>query len=646
MELLNFSQYQERSYEEIPTGKGWVNYGDDNLFPQYLVDLYKSSATHNALCTSIAFMIFGEGIQSDDLEANLKVKEWGLNDEIRKACLDLKIQGGYALEVIYSLDRTTISKVRHLPFENVRSGEVNDKEEVDFYYYSKDWSNPREEPIAVRSFSPDDSTEFPVQIMYIKPFSPGSFYTPKPDYIGSIDYIELDKEIAKYHINNIKNGLAPSYIINFKNGTPPPEERRKLRKDLEKQITGATNTGKFIMTFSDDPSRAPDFEPFPLSDADKQYQFLSEEVSSKIMVGHRVTSPQLFGVAVSGKLGGGAELSTAADIFKDDVIAPYRDIVVNSIESLLNASGISARVSLAVTTLEEASVEQSFTGIQISSAVDIISKVGLRELTVAQAVQLLVSMLGFSRENAEGMFVDMLPPPPNQEDVVEVEASQEDIMDAYNLALDSLVDSAEDEGEEWELFDARKVDYETEATQDAMWSFARVLDGGKPESKPSPVSNQDNALIKVRYAYMPKTTGGRTNKKTGEKYASREFCLKMVGAGNKVWAKEQIDLASTKAVNKGWGAGGASTYDIFLNCCDETCTKLYKGGGSCQHFWERRTYLRKGNKNISVNQARKIIRENGLEPLVRNDPKVAKRPRDMEGRGFIDGRGNWTTPQT
>ena len=143
---------------------------------------------------------------------------------------------------------------------------------------------------------------------------------------------------------------------------------------------------------------------------------------------------------------------------------------------------------------------------------------------------------------------------------------------------------------------------------------------------------------------MPKKLGGfGTNPSTGQEYKSRDFCTKMVNAGNKVWAKEQIELASSKAVNRGWGAGGANTYDLFLNHCSKD--KFYKGGGSCQHFWQRMTYLKKGNKKISVNQAKKIMREAGYDPMEVNSPKVAKRPRDMDGRGFVDGRGNWTTPR-
>ena len=587
MDILKLAQYVPKSYEEKSSGKGWINYGDDNLYPQYLVDLYQKSGTHNALCTSIAYMIFGEGLKTDSLDARLKMEEWSLNDEIRKACLDLKIQGGFALEIIYSIDRTTISKVRHLPFENIRSGEVNDREEVEFYYYSRDWADKRCEPEEVHCFDPSKSKKFPVQILYVKPFSVGSFAYPSVDYQGSISYIELDKEIASYHISNIRSGLAPSYVISFLNGSPPVEERNRIRNDIESQLAGATNAGKFIITYSDQPDRKPSFEPFPLTDADKQYQFLSTETTDKIMVGHRVVSPAMFGVKTAGQLGSTQELEVASQLFERQVILPFQKVVDKAVKSIFRAAGITDTVKLHKT-----------------------------PPIVVQASQ-----------NAP----------------IKSELSEDDILD-LDLAVNSLIEAGEVMSDEWECIDSRRVNYDDEKTQDAMWSFARSIGGGRDESDPSQVSKQDNKLIKIRYAYMPKNLGGfGVNPSTGEEYKSRDFCTKMVNAGNKVWAKEQIELASSKAVNRGWGAGGANTYDLFLNHCSKD--KFYKGGGSCQHFWQRMTYLKKGNKKISVNQAKKIMREAGYDPMEVNSPKVAKRPRDMDGRGFVDGRGNWTTPR-
>ena len=627
IQLLHLKEYQERSFEEKPSGMGWVDYGDDNLFPQYLIDLYQTSAVHNALCTSIAYMIFGDGVQAPTLDARLKIQEWGLNDEIRKACLDLKIQGGFALEVVYSIDRTTISKVRHCPFENVRSGEVNEDEECEFYYYSKDWQNPSEEPERVKAFDPSQAIEYPVQILYVKPFSPGSYYYPKPDFVGSISYIELDKEVGRYHINNIKNGLSPSFSIHFKNGVPAQEERRRIRNDIENQLSGATNAGKFIVTYSDSPDRKPDFEPFPLSDADKQYQFLSEEVTAKIMVGHRVTNPMMFGVMVGGRLGGGLELATSAEIFTEDVIKPYQKIVTDAIESILTASGVPVQVTLEKRQAEEANVEVSYTGIQISSAVDVIGKVRTGELTATQAIEILVAMLGFDRATAEALFTDVevLPTPEEFSEVQEVDLS---------ATFERLMETSEEvDEEEWELIDARRVDHDAEEKQDAMWAFASVPSYGSPDE-----SEQDNELIKVRYAYMPKKTGTSGTYESGPNkgkrfnHESREFCQKMVDAGNRVWKKE--DIINASGANPGWGPNGASNYSVWL----------YGGGGSCQHFFERRTFLKKNNKRISVSQARDIIREAGLEPLERNDPKVARPSRDMTNRGFLRPK-NWNTPQ-
>ena len=539
MDILKLSQYQERSYAESANSKGFVNYGDDNLFPQYLIDLFHSSSTHNALTTTIATMVFGEGFDATTLDGRLAFDQWNLNDELRKACVDFQIQGGFALEVNWSLDRTTIANVSHLPFENIRSGFVNEDEKVDYYYYSKDWSSKKEEVEEICTFDPERKLDHPTQIFYVKPFSPGSFYYPKPCYTGSIDYIELDKEIGKYHINNIKNGMSPSFSIHFKNGIPPQEERNRIRMDIERQMSGASNAGKFIVTYSDDPERKPDFEPFQLSDAHNQYQFLSEEVTGKIMVGHRVTNPQMFGVAVPGKLGGGGELAESAELFNQNVVRPNRRIIEETVQTLLRAAGLDSAV------------------LELSS----------------------------------------------QEDEVNLDASWEH--------LDAL---GEDISDEWELIDESPVDYETEAVKDALWAFASV-----PSSNPNGKSEQDTEIIKVRYVYSPKSVQDD----------SRSFCKKMVAA-SKVYRKEDIEAASLRAVNPGLGRSGSDTYDLFL----------WKGGARCHHFWSRQTYLKKTNKKISVNQAKKLIREAGVDAkrLPTNSPKVAQRPIDMPNEGFVNPR--------
>jgi hypothetical protein len=179
----------------------------------------------------------------------------------------------------------------------------------------------------------------------------------------------------------------------------------------------------------------------------------------------------------------------------------------------------------------------------------------------------------------------------------------------YLIELGEVIDD-----NEWELVDERQMNGIPQLSEISL-HLASV-----PSSFPNVVSEQDTSLFKVRYQYA------------GAKDAQREFCTKMMKA-EKVYRKEDIELAGSKVVNPGFGPNGSDTYNIWL----------YKGGPNCYHFWMRKIYLRRNNKSISVNDARRMILE--LDPNERseaqwqeNDPKVAKLPIDMPNNGYLNPR--------
>jgi len=255
-----------------------------------------------------------------------------------------------------------------------------------------------------------------------------------------------------------------------------------------------------------------------------------------------------------------------------------------------------------------AEAEASYNGAQISAALDILVKVKEGVLTPRQAILFLIQFLQFDERDARALF---------EGQVSLFALASHEVLDAV---ADLLIALGEDEDDEYELIDEREYDESEEEKLDALWTFARV-----PSSNPAGKSEVDTDLIKVRYAYAPATADDK----------SREFCRKMVNAA-KVYRKEDIVAASGRAVNPGWGPRGANTYDLLK----------YKGGGSCRHFWQRRTYLKKNNKRVSVNEAQRIIRAAGpdAERLKPQDPQVAQRPRDMVNRGFLEPK-DFTTPR-
>ena len=566
------------------TGRDWVDYGFDNQYGDYLRDLYLGSSIQAAVVNGVSEMIYGDGLDATDREEQpeqwlktQKLLENSDDDIMRQLCFDLKLYGQCYVQVIWNRVRTEVAELRFLPAHTVRTGIADSQGRVDCYYVSPDWSRmrePRFAPVKYPALDLEDRSEAAV-VYQIKAYQPGIFYYGLPDYVGATNYVELDREISSFHLNNIRNGLFPSMLLSFNNGVPTDEERRTIERHVNDKFSGSGNAGRLLISFNDGSDSAPQLTPVNPNDNDGMYEFLAKECTTKILAGHRVTSPLLFGIRGDGSgFGNNAEeLRDAFSLFQNTVIKPYQRTLLDGLQVIFNVNGIN--------------LDFYFKTLKPADFIDV-------EAVKAQTVD---------DQEKEGIEQ-------------ELSATERDL----NPAADWLLDRGEDEDEEYELIDEREVDYDREQEFDALWTFARV-----PSSNPAGKSEQDTDLIKVRYSYA----GSQPDNK------SRQFCRKMMNA-KKVYRKEDILGASNRAVNPGWGPEGANTYNLFF----------YKGGGSCRHFWSRRTYLKKNNKKVSVNQAQKIIRAAGpdAERLQPNDPKVAQRPRDMVNRGFLEPR-DFTTPR-
>ena len=84
-------------------GQEWVDYGIDNLYGDYLRDLFLSSSTHGAIVNGVADMIYGGGLDATDREDNDQKKEQWLrlqellnnSDDglLQKIAFDIKLYG-------------------------------------------------------------------------------------------------------------------------------------------------------------------------------------------------------------------------------------------------------------------------------------------------------------------------------------------------------------------------------------------------------------------------------------------------------------------------------------------------------------------------------------------------------------------------
>ena len=232
--------------------KDYVFYGEDNLYPGKVIEMYNSSAMNHTCIQAIKDGIFGEGI---DLIGEEYINTQGetIDDIFEKITLDYSLYQGYALNVIWNKEGTQITDVYHLPFNNVRSGKKDEDDMVTEYFYSSDWSNLRKyKEMPYRAFDPlDNKSDNASQIFYYFNYTPGNDVYPLPSYVAATNDIILDAKVSRFHVNNISNGLQPSLFISMKNGIPTPEARRDVYKEIEDTFAGEENAGRFFLSFSD-----------------------------------------------------------------------------------------------------------------------------------------------------------------------------------------------------------------------------------------------------------------------------------------------------------------------------------------------------------------------------------------------------------
>ena len=639
-------------------GKDYISYGTEdwaNLYPQFLIDLYYNSSTQAAIINATAELIAGDGLviedeEERDLEAVVKLKKFlnsansneSLDEVIKKIAFDFKLQGAFALNIVWSQDRTQIAEIYHIGVDKVRAEKPNELGKVEAYYISSDWSNTRmNKPYRVPAFNTHDRTSAN-QILYTGLYSPNmnAYYTP--DYVAANNWALVDQRVAEFHLNNISNGFAGSFMISFANGVPTQEERFQIEQSLSDKFSGEKNAGKFVLTFSDDKTRTPEITAITPSDLDKQYLALQELLVQNILTGHRVTSPMLMGIKSDSGLGNNAdELNSASNYFINTVCKPYQNHIIKVLRKIFTVNNMDMPVRFEqLKPITTRFTNQDLAGVMTQD--EIREELGLAPLTEVEVRE------DFSK-------IGMIDGKPVFSTIEEAEAHAKtlgcegyheheyDGRTAYMACeghkeateLSKFIEEfGEDMSEDWELVEEEVVDgehqdfnYEKVLNELANEKIELASTGSpKPgrKSKQDGVSKRTYDYFRVRYVYS------NDNFLTNKSGTKRKFCKQMMGA-NKLYRKEDIINMSKKAVNPGFGIKGANTYSIWL----------YKGGPQCFHFWSRRIFktVIGESRTTKIEDADMIgytkAKSEGFT-AERNDKLVATPPRKMKNRGYYN----------
>lgn len=637
--FVNLSTYTSPEIKEV-NGEDWIEYGADNNYFQYLIDRYNGSPTNNAAINGISQAIYGKGLNATD--SNRKPNEYAQmialfkKDVVRKVCYDLKLMGNAAIQVIYSKDRSKIVQLEHMPIETLRAEKCNEDGEIPAYFYFDDWANIKrsDEPLRIPAFGMSNEG---IEIYYIKPYKSGFYYYSPVDYQGGLQYAELEEEVSNYHLNNIMNGLAPSMLINFNNGTPNQQERKLIEKKIAQKFSGTSNAGKFILAFNDNKESQAEITPVQLSDAHNQYQFLSEESTQKIMVAHRIVSPMLLGIKDGSGLGNNAEeIKTASLLMDNTVIRPFQELLIDCFDQILAYNEIS--LNLYFTTLQPLEFTDVDKSVQDDETIEEETGVEKRRFSLKQidgkeayetkeeAIKVAEEMGcgGYHQHEVDGVTYYM---PCETHDDIKMEKEPFLSDEMGESILKHL--QGEKAGDEWELVDELSTDNDI---SDEDWAricikkkkslFTRLYDEITSKNNGSAESYLDSEYYKIRYKYV---VGSTKPLKAGNQ--SRTFCKNMMRLSDDgiIYRKEDIDNASFRGVNNEFGHKGRN-YSLFK----------FKGGIYCRHKWVRVLYRMKATTEPSENlddykRTREIPAKYNIKPAGTRESEIA--PINMPDEG-------------
>ena len=345
LRVLTFAEARQPEFKEKKgIDGGYIKYGENNDYPEYIVDLYNKSSKHSAIIKSKVHYITGNGWSGQpDAQAFIDKanRVESLDDLTRKVSLDIEIFGGAYLEVIWDLSGN-LAELWHCDYTKIRTNKDNTQ-----YWYKEDWKDNKIKPEVVGAFNPKQ----PIgkQILYIKEYRPNIGIYGLPSYFAALNYIESDIEVSKHILGNAQTGFSASKLITLPNGEPNDEEKRNVDQRLRKTYSGADGK-KYMIAFVNDISRKPVVDDLGTSDLTKEdFGKIDELIQTNIFSGHQVTTPSIMGIAEAGKLGSRTEMRDGYEIFKNTYVNAKQMHLESVFNMLAKLKGVESEIKIIAT---------------------------------------------------------------------------------------------------------------------------------------------------------------------------------------------------------------------------------------------------------------------------------------------------------
>lgn len=310
--------------------KGWIDWGEKNLHPQFLVQIYQDNPVHGGIINQKVKFITAGGLEVEGADAAILdngTAPYNLQELYEMFSLDFEIFEAWA--VLFKKDSSGQWLAHACDMELLRA---TDNGVV--WKYSENWANGSQnddtgyrEIKSIHFVDLEQDSECvmvsmsrPKQRLFEETGKLSANYYPTPTYSGAITDILAGIEMSYFTYSEVVNGWKGGTLINLSNGIPEPEQQRKIDKELKGAASNRKTQGGLAITHSDGKERAPEVHQISGNDLDKRYEQAKKACRDAVMVAHGVISPALFGVFSESMFGSKEEMETAYLLFKENYV--------------------------------------------------------------------------------------------------------------------------------------------------------------------------------------------------------------------------------------------------------------------------------------------------------------------------------------
>jgi len=334
---------------EKTTSRDWVEWGDRNRYPDFLLGLSKDSPTLRSVIMGTVDFIVGDDITIAPLpDAGYRAgvmnpKGTTIREQARTLAFDRELFGGFALQAVRNAAGKVVA-VYHVPMQYLRSNKENT-----VFYYSEKWNRgglakvleyPKYMDISPERWQTltDEERERNYNtILFVKNDHTQTY--PLPDYCAAVKDCLCEVCISDYHLNSINNGFSGSLLVNFNDGKPSDEIRKEIERMFNEKFSGHQNAGRIIFSWNSNKEKQPTLRELKVEDFGEKYKALALSSRQHIFTAFRAT-PIIFGIPTDNNGFSNDDYDGAFRLYNRTTVRPAQQSIIEAYERLYGQTGI------------------------------------------------------------------------------------------------------------------------------------------------------------------------------------------------------------------------------------------------------------------------------------------------------------------